>query len=29
LLNRHQWREDGVALLEAAAPRLGLEMENR
>jgi hypothetical protein len=26
LLNRRQWREDGVALLEAAAARLGLQV---
>jgi saccharopine dehydrogenase-like NADP-dependent oxidoreductase len=29
LLTRHQWREGDVALLEAAAARLGLNMENR
>ena len=26
LLNRHQWREGDVALLEAAAKRLGLQV---
>ena len=29
LLNRHQWREGDVALLEAAAARLELEVESR
>ena len=29
LLTRHQWREGDVALLQAAAARLGLKVEQR